>query len=286
MQPEPAPDSSDAASRPLLSSSASPALALPALVEIGDQVVDRRAVGLDVEDLRLRSGLLEQVGEADLARVVHVLVSAVLRRRCARLRRAPADRSAGVSSSSTRRSLTCRRRLAKSPSNAMLPRCSITMRPASCSSSSMSWLVTTTVTPRSRFTSRTKPQDVAAREHVEAERRLVEEQHLRLVQQRQAEIGAHALAEARARARACSGLVRGRAARERDRACARSARAGCPRPRASSRSSRRPGDPTRAPCAGRTRRRSGRRSARARAPGPCRARAPRRRRARAGSRAA
>ena len=77
------------------------------------------------------------------------------------------------------------------------------MRPASCSSSAMSWLVTSTVTPRSRFSSLDEVQDAAPGQDVEPERGLVEQQHLRLVQQRQGEVGAHALAQAQLARRAC-----------------------------------------------------------------------------------
>ena len=95
----------------------------------------------------------------------------------------------------------------------------MTIRPASCSRSAMSWLVTITVTRCSRFRSLMKSQDVPLGQHVQAEGRLVEEEDLRLVQQRQRQLGAHALAQAQLARQAAGRTRRARAARARSRSC-------------------------------------------------------------------
>ena len=104
-------------------------------------------------------------------------------------------------------------------------------------------------------------------EHVEADRRLVEDHQAGGVQQGGRHLGAHPLARGRAAARAWRGTRSARGARP-ARRCARSPRRGRGRgSRRGSRTTRAPGGPTTAGCAGRRRRRPRGPACAGRAPG-------------------
>ena len=137
-------------------------LPLPALVDVGDDVVDRQAVGLDVQHLGRRGGLVQQGGDVDPRRRRR-------RTRGARPRspsgRRPSSAGAavggrleqqaapvGVGAPQARR----RRRRRRSA----LGGSSRSARPAA-SSSDMSWLVTITVTPPLAVELLDEVQDVA-----------------------------------------------------------------------------------------------------------------------------
>ena len=71
----------------------------------------------------------------------------------------------------------------------------ISRREQSCSTSAMSCVVSSTVTPRSRLICAQEVADAVLGHHVQPDGRLVQVEDLRIVQQRGRQVAAHALAE-------------------------------------------------------------------------------------------